>query len=88
MQVLIDSTTVSATTRHSETAQTASEAVTALVNRVEATGAPWPENPVAPGDRVMAGGPHVRGRITATAKKLARSAGNIAANPPPIRRKR
>ena len=47
-----------------------------------------PEKPVAPGDRVMAGGPYCAGESPATAKNLARRAGNIAANRPPIRRKR
>src|SRR5579871_916681 len=56
MPALIDSA-VRATTRHSENALSASDAATASINRVDATGALWPPKPVAPYDRVMVRGP-------------------------------
>ena len=53
MVTLIDST-VRVTIRHSDSAQIASEAATALVNRDEATGAERPSKPTPPDDRIMA----------------------------------
>jgi hypothetical protein len=64
MLTLIDST-VSVTIRHSESEPIASDAATALVNRDEATGAAWLSKPAARSDRIMAGNPISRGRITA-----------------------
>ncbi len=46
--------TVSVTIRQSDSEAIASEAATASINRVEATGAARPLKPVAPVDRVMA----------------------------------
>ena len=63
MLTLIEST-VRATIRHSDSEPIASEAATASISRDEATGAERPLKPAAPGDRVMAGNPSRRGRIT------------------------
>ena len=52
MATLIDST-VSVTIRHNDGVPIASEAVTAWVNRDEATGADWQSKPAAPDDRIM-----------------------------------
>jgi hypothetical protein len=52
IEILIDST-VSVTTRHSESAPIASVAAMALVNREEATGAGRLTKPAVPGDRIM-----------------------------------
>ena len=67
MVTLIDST-VRLTIRHSEAAPNASEAATAWVNRVEATGAELPSKPTAPSDRIMAETFSVHGRITRNAR--------------------
>jgi hypothetical protein len=63
---MLTENTVMVTTRHSDSAPNASEAATTSINRGEATGALWPLNPVAPGDRIviMAVNPCTRGRIT------------------------
>jgi hypothetical protein len=52
MVTLIEST-VSVTTRHSDSAPIASEAAMALVSREEATGAGRLMKPAVPGDRIM-----------------------------------
>jgi hypothetical protein len=54
--VRIDST-VTVTTRHNESAPSASEAATASISREEATGALRLPKPAAAGERVMAGIP-------------------------------
>jgi hypothetical protein len=52
MLTLIEST-VSVTTKHSDSAPIASEAAMALVSREEATGAGRLSKPAVPGDRIM-----------------------------------
>jgi hypothetical protein len=52
IETLIDST-VSVTTRHSDSAPIASVAAMALVSREEATGAGRLPKPTVPGDRIM-----------------------------------
>ena len=69
MLTLIEST-VRATIRQSDSEPIASEAATASIKRDEATGAERPLKPAAPGDRVMAGNPSKRGRITRNALKM------------------
>jgi hypothetical protein len=71
MLTLIDST-VRATIRHNDNEPIASEAATASINRDDATGAVRPLKPTAPGDRVMAGNPSMRGRITRNALRYRR----------------
>jgi hypothetical protein len=75
---LIEST-VRATIRHSDSEPIASEAATASIRRDDATGAERLLKPAAPGDRVMAGNPSRRGRITRNAPRFAGIAGNFAA---------
>jgi hypothetical protein len=62
MDTLIEST-VSVTTRHSDSEPIASEAAMALVSREDATGAGRLMKPAGPGDRIMVLNPSRRGRI-------------------------
>jgi hypothetical protein len=87
MPALIDSA-VTATTRQSENALSASEATTASMSRFDATGALRPPKPTAPYDRFMVWHPCDGRRITRLVRaKVAVVAGNIAAFALPIRRK-
>ena len=79
MVVLIDST-VSATTRHSDSVPIASEVAIALVNREDATDAGRLSKPAVPGDRIMVLILPMRGRIIRGMGNFASIAGNIAAN--------
>jgi hypothetical protein len=63
MVALIEST-VSATSKHSDSAQIASVAAMALVSREEATGAGRLPKPAVPGDGIIGLNPSRRGRIT------------------------
>jgi hypothetical protein len=63
METLIEST-VRVTIRHSDIEPIASVAATASASRDEATGTDGLSKPAGPGDRIMAGGPSQRGRIT------------------------
>jgi hypothetical protein len=77
------------TARQSENAPKASDAATASINRGEATLALRPLKPCAPGERIMARIPGGCGRITRNvAGTVAFPAGNIAAVPRRIRRRR
>jgi len=69
---------VNVTTRHNESAPSASEAATASINREEATGALRPPKPAALGERIMA---EIPGRLNhpRIAETLAIIAGKIAA---------
>jgi hypothetical protein len=79
-----------ATARQSENALKASDATTASINRGEATLALWPLKPCALEERIMAAKiPGGCGRITRNvAGTVAFPAGNIAAVPRQIRRRR
>jgi len=78
MLALLEST-VRATIRHSDSEANASEAATASISRVEATGAGQPPKPAALVDRIMVTNPSRRGRITCESHCLAAATGNIAA---------
>jgi hypothetical protein len=85
---LIDST-VKVTTKQSENALKASDATTASVSLREATWVLRLTKPVTPGDRSIDGDPlSGAGESPATAKKLAKGPGNIAAFSARNRRKR
>jgi hypothetical protein len=71
IETLIDST-VSVTTRHSESAPIASVAAMALVSREEATGAGRPTKPTAPGDRIMVKILHDAGESPANIREFRR----------------
>jgi hypothetical protein len=77
------------TARQSENAPKASDAATASINRGEATLALRPLKPCAPGERIMRKIPGGCGRITRRVEgTVAFPAGNIAAVPRRIRRRR
>ena len=83
MLTLIEST-VSVTTRHSDSAPIASEAAMALVKREEATGAGRLPKPAMPADRIMVQDPSRRGRITRDTgefRSVRRHGGDCSASP-------
>ena len=80
MVTLIEST-VSVTTRHSDSAPIASEAAMALVSRDEATGARRLTKPAEPGDPIMVQILQDADESPATSPNLAAIAGIIAAIP-------
>jgi hypothetical protein len=75
---LIDST-VSVTTKHSDSVPIASEVAMALVSREDATGAGRLSKPAAPGDRTMSKSFRTRSNHPATPGNVTMPAGNIAA---------
>jgi len=88
MPAFIDNAAI-ATARHKENAPKASDAATASINRGEATLALGRLKPCALEERIMAANPGGCGRITrGVAGTVAFPAGNIAAVPRRIRRRR
>jgi hypothetical protein len=78
---------VTAATRQSENALSASDAATASISRGDVTGALLPLNPVAPYDRVMVRVPGTRANHPRNAKEIAILIGFIWAGPLPNRPK-
>jgi hypothetical protein len=78
-EIVIEST-VSVTTKASDSEPIASRTATALVSPDEATGAERASKPAAPGDRFMAGNPlHRTGEAPVAVERFAAIAGDIAA---------
>ena len=78
------SLTVSMAIRPSDIAPNASEAATAWVKEIEATGAGRLTKPAAPGDRIMVKFLHDAGESPATATSIAGALGKIGAPAAPI----